>query len=113
MTAQPTSITGLQKAAALLTSIGESASAQIIKHLNEDEVQRVSQAIAQMSNLRSSQAEAVLEEFHQMVLAQQYVVKGGLEYAESMLCKAFGPEHASRLVDHVRVLIANDMSNFD
>ncbi|MGH9628023.1 MAG: flagellar motor switch protein FliG, partial [Bryobacteraceae bacterium] len=41
------------------------------------------------------------------------VVKGGLEYAESMLFSAFGADVATRLLDRVKTLVANDISNFD
>jgi flagellar motor switch protein FliG len=107
------SLTGVEKAAALLATLGENASAAILKHLSEDEVQRVSQAVAQMSHLSSSDAEIVLEEFDQMVIAQQYVVKGGLDYAREMLHHAFGAETATRLLDQVKSLIANEMASFD
>ena len=106
-------LTGLQKAAALLTSLGEKSGAQIVKHLNEEEVQKVSQAIAHLGNLTSSQAEEVVEEYGRMLLAQQYVVKGGMDYARSMLFSAFGPEVATRLLDRVREKMAADLANFD
>jgi flagellar motor switch protein FliG len=106
-------LTGVEKAAALLATLGENASAAILKHLSEDEVQRVSQAVAQMTHLSSSEAETVLEEFDQMVIAQQYVVKGGIDYAREMLHHAFGAETATRLLDQVKSLIANEMASFD
>jgi flagellar motor switch protein FliG len=106
-------LTGLQKAAALLATLGETTSAQIVKHLNEEEVQRVSQAIAHLANLTSTQAEEVVEEYGRMLLAQQYVVKGGLEYARNMLFNAFGAEVANKLLDRVREKMAADMANFD
>lgn len=107
------SLTGVEKAAALLATLGEKISAEILKHLNEEEVQRVSQAVAQMQNLSSSEAETVLEEFDQMVVAQQYVVKGGIDYAREMLHRAFGAETASRLLNQVQNLIASEMASFD
>lgn len=109
----PKAHNGTQKAAALLATLGEKTSAQIVKHLREDEVQRVSQAIAQLDNLSSSDAEQVLEEYRQMLLAQQYVVKGGLEYARNMLYNAFGPDVATRLLDRLREKMAAEAANFD
>jgi flagellar motor switch protein FliG len=106
-------VSGMQKTAALLATLGEKTSAQVIKHLNEEEVQRVTQAIAQLEHLSSSEAEHVLEEYNQMLLAQQYVVKGGLDYARSMLFNAFGPEVAGRLLDRLRERMAAENANFD
>ncbi|HYP06097.1 MAG TPA: flagellar motor switch protein FliG [Bryobacteraceae bacterium] len=104
---------GLQKAAALLATLGENTSAEILKHLNEDEVQRVSQAVAQLPELGSDEASIVLEEFEQMVIAQQFVVKGGIEYAREMLHHAFGPELAGRLLEKVKTSIATETASFD
>jgi flagellar motor switch protein FliG len=113
MMTQPKFTTGTQKAAALLATLGEKASAQLIKHLREDEVQRVTQAIAQLDDLSSADAEQVLDEYRQMLLAQHYVVKGGLEYAKSMLFSAFGPDVASRLLDRLKEKMAAEAANFD
>ncbi|MGH9628440.1 MAG: magnesium and cobalt transport protein CorA, partial [Bryobacteraceae bacterium] len=76
---QLASMPGMNKAAVLLATLGEQASAALVKHLTEEEIQQVSQAIAQMDDISSVQAEGVVEEFYQMLLAQRYVVKGGLE----------------------------------
>ena len=104
---------GVQKAAALLATLGENTSAEILKHLSEDEVQKVSQAVAQLPQLSSEEAGTVLEEFEQMVTAQQYVVKGGMEYAREMLNHAFGTEAANRLLERVKTVIATEAASFD
>lgn len=107
------SLSGLDKAATLLTTLGQSASAEILRHLSEDEIQRVTQAVAQLTHLSSTEAEAVLEEFDQMVVAQQYVVKGGINYAQEMLVHAFGGEVANRLLEGVRQSIASETASLD
>lgn len=106
-------LTGLQKAAALLATLGERASGQMVKHLTEDEIQSVSQAIANLERLSADQAEGVLEEYGRMLLAHQYVVKGGMDYAESMLVSAFGPDAGNRLLERVKEKMAAELNNFD
>lgn len=106
-------IAGIDKAAMFLITVGEDASAQILQHLSEDEVQRVSQAVARLTNINSEQADSVLEEFYQMTIAQDYVVKGGVEYAKKMLINAFGPESAKRLMDRLSKALGNDYATFD
>src|SRR5688572_8405814 len=113
MSEQREVLSGMQKAAALLATLGEEASARIIKQLKEDEIKKVSEAIANLQKVSSEQAEEVLEEFGQMLLAHHYVVKGGLDYAKSMLVSAFGPDVATRLVDSVKEKMASDLANFD
>lgn len=106
-------LTGLQKAAALLATLGEQASGQIVKHLTEDEIQSVSQAIANLERLSADQAEGVLEEYGRMLLAHQYVVKGGMDYAKNMLVSAFGPDAGNRLLERVKEKMAAELNNFD
>ena len=113
MMGSPMAPTGIAKAAALLMTLGEKAGAQLVKHLTDAEVQKVSEAVAQMAGVSSAHAECVLEEYHQLLLAQQYVVRGGVDYAKSMLFGAFGPEAATRLIDRMREKMAADISNFD
>lgn len=104
---------GLQKAAVLLVTLGEESSAEVLKELSEDEIGSLTRAIARASAITSQQAEAVLDEFHQMTIAQDFVVKGGLDYARKMLSKAFGPEAAKRLIDRLVKAVGGEGDNFD
>src|SRR3954453_12512301 len=93
---------GIRKAAALLATLGEGCAAHLLKRLNEEEIQRVTQAIAQLQHITSADAETVLDEYRKMLLAQQYIVKGGIDYARDMLYTAFGAEVANRLLERLR-----------
>src|SRR5579884_1269658 len=104
---------GLEKAAVFLVTLGEESSANILKHLTEEEVQLVSKSVARLTNIASEQADNVLEEFYQMSMAQDYVVKGGVDYAKKMLQSAFGPESAKRLMDRLSRALGADYSTFD
>jgi flagellar motor switch protein FliG len=104
---------GVQKAAMLLILLGDQASAEIIKHLSEDDIQLVTREIARMKKIQPEQAEAVLEEFFQMTTARKYVVSGGMDYAKSVLINAFGPETARKLLDRLMKAMGTDMSSFD
>ena len=73
---------GLRKAAILMVMLGDEASSTILRQLDEDEVQEISREIARVGSLTSEEAEGVLEEFYQMAVAHDYVVKGGIEYAK-------------------------------
>src|SRR5579862_174825 len=90
-------IPGIRKAAILLITLGDQTSAEIIKDLPEDDVQKVSREIAMISNISSEQAEAVLEEFHQLTVAGDYIVRGGFDYAKKVLMNAFPVDTAKKL----------------
>src|SRR5579863_9947050 len=105
------SLTGVRKAAILLIMIGDKASAEIIKQLSEDEVQTVTREIAQIDGITSEHAEQLLEEFYQMNLAHDFVVRGGMDYAKKMLHQAFGPEVAKKLFDRLAKSLGGEFAS--
>ncbi len=107
------SLTGIRKAAMLMVLIGEDTGAAILKEFSEDEVQLISREIARVAQITSEQADVVLEEFHQMAMARDFIVKGGLDYAKKMLLNAFGSDTSKRLVDRVVKALGHDLASFD
>ncbi len=106
-------VPGLRKAATLMIILGDQVSAEILRHLDEEEVQLISREMARISAVSSEQAEEILEEFYQMTVAQDYVLKGGIEYARKVLMSAFGPEQAKKLLDRLMKTLSNDLASFD
>jgi flagellar motor switch protein FliG len=104
---------GIQKAAVLLVILGEQVSAEMLKEMDEDEVQAISRQIARISGVSSEEAESILEEFYQMTLAHNYVLKGGVDYARKLLINAFGPETARKLLDRVVKTLSSELGSFD
>src|SRR6185295_19370211 len=94
---KPELIPGIRKAAILLVTLGEEASAELLKQLEEDEVQTIGREVARLNSISSEQCEEILGEFHQMSLAHDYVVKGGIDYARKLLNTAYGPEAAKKV----------------
>jgi flagellar motor switch protein FliG len=91
-------LTGRQKAAILLISLGPEVSAQIFKHLREDEIEQLTLEIANVRKVDTSEKEAILTEFHQICLAQEYISQGGIQYAKEILEKALGNEKAMEII---------------
>ncbi len=109
----PEVLSGIRKAAILLIILGDKSSAELIKQLEDDEVHLVSREITRIGSITSEQAEAVLEEFHQMTMARQFVVNGGMDYAKKMLMEAYGPEVAKKVLDRLAKALETDVANFD
>ena len=110
---QKKKLTGSQKAAILMVILGEETSASVLRELEEDEVQRIGKEIASIPSITSALGEEVLTEFYEMVVAQQYVLKGGMDYARKILVAAFGAEHAHRLLERVSKALGNHAASFD
>lgn len=86
---------GRQKAAILLVSLGAEASAQVFKHLRQDEIDELTLEIAGIGHVPQERKQAVVEEFYETALAQDYIAEGGLEYARAILEKALGSDRAN------------------
>lgn len=106
-------IPGLRKAAILLVTLGEQVGAEILRHMDEDEVEAIGREVAKITSVPPDQAEAVLEEFYQMTVAHDYVLKGGIDYARKILINAFGPEHAKKMLDRLVKSLGAEMASFD
>ena len=106
-------LSGLRKSAILMIMIGDEASSGILRELDDDEVQAISREIARVQTLTSDQAEGTLEEFYQMGIAHDYVVKGGIDYARKVLVQAFGPEQAKKMLSRLMKSLGTETLSFD
>ena len=104
---------GLRKAAILVLVLGEDASADVLRELDEDEVQRISREVAKLQAVSAEQAEVILEEFHQMAVAHDFVLKGGIDYARKLLVNAYGQEQGRKLLDRLMKTLGTETVNFD
>ncbi|WP_420916412.1 flagellar motor switch protein FliG [Paenibacillus larvae] len=94
-------LTGRQKAAILLISLGPEVSAQIFKHLREEEIEQLTLEIANVRKVDALDKETILSEFHQICLAQEYISQGGIEYAKDILEKALGSQKAVDIISRL------------
>ena len=91
-------ISGIQKAAILLITLGPERSAGIFKHLKEEEIEELTLEIANTRTVQPDVKEAVLEEFYGVCLAQQYIAEGGIGYARELLEKSLGADKAMDVI---------------
>jgi len=104
---------GLQKAAILMVLLGEEAASQIYRNLAESDVQRLTQSIAELENVKPETAISVLEEYYQLSLTQSYLAAGGPDYAEKLLVKAFGHAGAKQLLEQVSKTLEMNLIRLD
>ncbi|HLU21906.1 flagellar motor switch protein FliG [Lederbergia graminis] len=94
-------LTGKQKAAILLISLGPDVASSVYKHLSEEEMEKLTLEISNVRKVDSQSKEEVLEEFHNIAIAQDYISQGGIGYAKTVLEKALGPEQASIIINRL------------
>lgn len=98
MARQEQEMSGIQKAAILLISLGPEKSATIFKHLKEDEIEQITLEIANTRSVSPQVKEEIINEFYEVCLAQQYIAEGGIGYAKELLEKALGAEKAMAVI---------------
>jgi flagellar motor switch protein FliG len=87
-----------EKASILLISLGPDYSAQIYKYLNDDEIEQLTLSITSIRKVAPEVREKVLDEFHEICLAERFIAEGGIDYAREVLEKAIGQQRALDLI---------------
>ena len=94
---------GKEKAAMLLIALGPERSAEIFKHLKEEEIEQITLEIANIRTVNPDEKNKVLEDFYQICLAQEYIAEGGITYARDILEKALGNQKALEIINKLTV----------
>ncbi|EXX91383.1 flagellar motor switch protein FliG [Paenibacillus darwinianus] len=94
-------LSGRQKAAILLITLGPEVSAQIFKHLRDEEIEQLTLEIANVRKVDSLEKETILTEFHQICMAQEYISQGGIQYAKTILERALGESKALDVINRL------------
>jgi flagellar motor switch protein FliG len=81
--------------------VGEELSSEVFKHLTEEEIEGLSKEMAALGPVPTQLGERVLEEFHNISVAADYVTRGDIDYARRVLNRTLGAESARRIMDRV------------
>ncbi|MDG5766750.1 flagellar motor switch protein FliG [Balneolales bacterium ANBcel1] len=90
-------LSGNQKAAILLISLGVEAASTVLKTLRDDEVEAISLEIAKIKNVSPEVVDEVMREYYDMMTAKQYILEGGIDYAKGILTQAKGADDANNM----------------
>jgi flagellar motor switch protein FliG len=94
-------LTGRQKAAIFLVSIGSDISSEIFKYLREDEIETLTFEIARLETIEPEQKDAILTEFQELMMANQFISIGGIDYARELLEKSLGSQKAVDIINRL------------
>jgi len=92
-------MTGREKAAILMIALGRECSAQLFKHLKEDEVEQLTLDITNVRRVNNETKDWVIAEFFEECMAQNFITEGGIDYARSLLEQSFGQDKAFQLIN--------------
>jgi flagellar motor switch protein FliG len=97
-TGQKHKLTGLRKAAILLTTLGEESAATVFRGLNDDDMRRVADEVANLGMVPIELSLQVIEEYQQMTKTHDSQVQGGHQLARRLLVKAVGEVEAENIL---------------
>lgn len=81
--------------------LGPEVSGPIFQHLDEDDIEQLTLEIAGVRRVDNTIKSDVIEEFHELMTAQEYISVGGIEYAKKLLEKGLGPEKAHQIIERL------------
>jgi len=94
-------LSGKQKAAIFLVTLGAEVSSEVFKHLREDEIEILTFEIARLENIDSESRDMVLQEFQELMMAQDFISSGGIDYARELLEKSLGSQKAVDIINRL------------
>jgi flagellar motor switch protein FliG len=99
--ADPTKLTGAQKAAVLMLAVGEEHCARLFSQMHEDEIKEISTAMAQLGSIRAETVEKVCQQFTESMGSAGALV-GNFESTERLLQKTLPRERVSQIMEEIR-----------
>jgi len=94
-------VKGTERAAIFLMTVGEKAAAEVLKHMDPKEVQKVGAAMARLENVTRSKVDTVLRNFCTTVQDETGLGLGANEYVRNVLIDALGSDKAEGLIDRI------------
>jgi len=94
-------VTPRRKAAIILAVLGPDIASEVIRHFSEEQIEQLSLEVARLDRVSPELRATIVEEFHEMAQAQDFIAEGGIESARKVLEKAFGEERAQQMVGKI------------
>src|SRR5947208_154609 len=91
----------VKMAATLFVLMGEEMSAEVLRYLNEAEIEAISREISSVGPIASDEAEKSAEELYQLLMANRFVSEGGVDYAKKVILRTLGAGPAKRIMDRL------------
>ena len=106
-----TDLSGADKSAILLMSLGEEDAAKVLQHMGPKEVQKIGMAMAELKNVQEDTVIGVLDVFLDVVEDHTGIGIGSEDYIRNTLRAALGEDKADSMVD--RILLGANTKGLD
>ncbi|MGH8077520.1 MAG: flagellar motor switch protein FliG, partial [Lysobacter sp.] len=90
--AEPRSLSGVQRAAIVLLSLGEQQAAEVLKHMGTKEVQKLGVAMTSVGSISRESVTRVFDDFIDTLSQPSSLGPGAEEYVRAVLTEALGED---------------------
>ncbi len=104
-------ISGREKIAVLMVSLGNDIAPEIYKKLDDATIELITLEIANLRKVSPELKLEVLKEAQEVLMAREFMARGGVDYARDVLERALGPERAQNLL--ARITASLQVKPFD
>ncbi len=101
----------IQKAAILMLALGQNEAAEVLKYLEQHEVEKLGSAMSAMKSVSTEDLEHVLHDFHHDSIKQTLFGIDSENYIRHVLTKALGEDRGNNLVN--RIMVTDDISGIE
>jgi flagellar motor switch protein FliG len=105
-------ISGIRKAAILVLTLEQAIAGEILKHLDEAQIEELSREIAALGPVPQATRDEIVNEFYQLALARSYADEGGWDFAKALLAKSLPADKANKIIDQVNQTIQSAPFSF-
>lgn len=95
-------LTGAQKAAVFVITVGTKASTAMLKSLKDSEIEAITMEVAKMKNVKPEVVDEILKEYYQLMEAKRFILEGGVEYAEELLDQLGGNAKSEQMLKKLK-----------
>ena len=86
---------GLEKATALLMTLGVDLSSKVLQYLGEGEIEQVLMSLSKAGNVPADSRRQVMQEAYKLTVSGAGMKGGGAEYSRQLLSRAVGPRRGA------------------
>jgi len=94
-------LTPRRKAAIILAVLGAEYAGEIMKNFTDEQIEAISLEIARLEKVSPELKAKIVDEFHEMAQAQDFIAEGGVDNARRTLVAAFGEDRANELTGRI------------
>ena len=95
------SVSNREKIAVLMVALGNDIAAEVYKKLDDTAIELITLEVANLRKVTPELKLEVLKEAQEILMAREFMARGGVDYARDVLERALGPERAQNLLARI------------